>query len=101
MEISIEWFDGKYPSFNVSLTSKEGKYPFLVIKGCRIAQGTKGEFIGWPATKNQQTGKYWNHVYGSDEFAAVVLKKAKESQPAEDDKEPPRSSFDDSLDIPF
>lgn len=32
MEISIKWFDGKYPSFNVSLHSQVGRDPFLEVK---------------------------------------------------------------------
>lgn len=81
MEITIKWFDGKYPSFNVCLASQPGKDPFIEIKGCRVASGKEGDFVGWPATKNEKSGKYWNHVYASNEFAKVVLKKAKESQP--------------------
>jgi DNA-binding cell septation regulator SpoVG len=81
MHISIEWFKGKYPQFNVSLASAEGREPFLVIKGCRIVDGSKGSFVSWPATKNEKTGKYWNHVYASDAFAAKVLEEAALSKP--------------------
>lgn len=86
MEISIKWFDGQYPSFNVSIASKEGKEPFVEIKGCRIAQGKDGEFVATPSTKNEKTGKYWNHAYFSKDFAAVVLEKAKESQTKQQSK---------------
>lgn len=89
MNITIKWFtDSKYPSFNVSL-SNQGKEPFLEIKGCRIVKSKDGspsgfdEFVAWPSTKNEKTQKYWNHVYASREFADVVLKKAKQSQPTE------------------
>lgn len=81
MEISIKWFDGQYPSFNVGVASKAGNEPFVEIKGCRIVQGKDGEFMATPSTKNEKTGKYWNHAYFSKDFAAVVLEKAKESQP--------------------
>lgn len=82
MEITIRWFtDSKYPSFNVELASTPDRDPFITIKGCRIANSENGEFVGWPATKNQNTGKYWNHVYASKEFAEAVLEKAKEAQP--------------------
>lgn len=80
MHISIEWFAGKYPQFNVSLSSVEGREAFLVVKGCRIVDGSKGEFVSWPARK-QEDGKYWNHVYASEAFNAAVLEKAKERQP--------------------
>lgn len=80
MEISIKWFDGQYPSFNVGIASKEGKEPFVEIKGCRIVQGKDGEFVAPPSTKGKND-KYWNHAYFSKDFSAVVLEKAKESQP--------------------
>lgn len=87
MKISVEWLAGKYPQFNVSLAGGEGKEPFLVIKGCRIVSGSKGEFVSWPSTKNEKTGKYWNHVYASEAFASAVLAEAKKSQG--DDDTPP------------
>ena len=103
MEISIKWFDGKYPSFNVGIASKEGKEPFLEIKSCRIVQGKDGEFVSTPSTKNESTGKYWNHAYFSKDFAAVVLEKANESMPKQEQKPqgaPVKSdNFDD--DIPW
>ena len=76
MHITIEHIEGKYPSFNVAVSSVEGKEPFIVIKGCRIANGTKGPFVSWPATKNEKTGKWWNHVYASEAFAQVVYQEA-------------------------
>jgi DNA-binding cell septation regulator SpoVG len=100
MEIIIEWQDSKYPQFNLSLASKPGNDPFLVVKGCRIVDGKDGEFVSGPSTKGN-TGKYWNHTYMSKDFAAVVLEKAKECQP---NQQPPakkqsNDNFDD--DIPF
>ena len=77
MHISIEHFDGKYPSFNINLHSKPGEDAFLSIKGCRVISGSKGDFISYPATKNEKTGKYWNHVYGGEKFNAAVLEKAR------------------------
>lgn len=108
MHISIEHFDGKYPQFNVSLHTNEGPEPFLVIKGCRIVSGSKGDFVSWPATKNEGTGKYWSHVYGSDAFSAAVLEKAQRNKPAAPPRQAPKpapagSGFDDMQDdsIPF
>lgn len=101
MHISIEWFAGKYPQFNLSLASAEGREPFLVVKGCCIVDGSKGPFVSWPATKNEKTGKYWNHCYASEPFAAAVLAEAEKTQPRE---EAPRgrapAAIDDS-DVPF
>jgi hypothetical protein len=79
MEISVQWFNDQ---FNVGIASKEGREPFLSIKGCRIVDGSKGAFVSWPATKNQSTGKYWSHAWASDDFNAVVLEKAQASAPS-------------------
>ena len=89
MHISIKWFDGKYPSFNVSLHAKEGAEEFLTVKGCRIATGANGAFVSWPSTKNQDSGKYWNHVWANEKFAAAVLEKAQASQPKEQEPAKP------------
>jgi DNA-binding cell septation regulator SpoVG len=97
MEIEIKYFDGKYPSFNVMLSSNKGAAPFLEIKGCRIVDGQKGSFVGWPATKNEKTGKYWNHVYGNEAFSAAVLNKAIASMPSKQKQ----VVSDDDGDIPF
>lgn len=80
MKITVKHFAGQYPSMNVGLSSAEGREPFLEIKGCRIVSGAKGEFISWPSRK-QDDGKYWNHVWGSEEFQAAVLKEAQKSAP--------------------
>ena len=85
MNITVKWFDGKYPSFNLMLASKEGAEPFLEIKGCRIVDGKSGPFVSYPS-KKLDTGKYWNHVYGSEKFNAAVLAVARESMT--DDKPP-------------
>jgi hypothetical protein len=79
MKISIKHFDGQYPSFNVSLANP-GKEPFIEIKGCKIMNGSNGEFVSWPSRKKDD-GSYWNHVYASNDFNAAVLKAAKEGQP--------------------
>lgn len=97
MKITIEHFPGERPQFNVSLSSGEGKEPFLVIKGCRIVEGNKGAFVSWPARK-LDTGKYWNHVYASDAFAAAVLAEAQKTQT----KVAPKSrNTEPADDIPF
>jgi hypothetical protein len=98
MEISITWHSD---NFNVDLASKPGKDAFLSIKGCRLVNGSNGPFVSYPAKKNEQTGKYWNHCWGSQEFNAVVLEKALASQP---NKAPARTSAgggSDFEDAPF
>lgn len=99
MNVSIEWHDGKYPSFNVNLSSKEGADAFLSIKGCRIVDGSKGQFVSYPATKNEKTGKYWNHAWASEKFNAVVLEKALASMPKASAPSGGGASVDE--DIPF
>jgi DNA-binding cell septation regulator SpoVG len=58
--------------FNVTLTSPGKTEPFVTIKGCRVVSGSNGPFVSWPARK-MDNGKYWNHVYASNEFTAAVL----------------------------
>lgn len=98
MEITVQHFDGQYPSFNIMLHSAPGAQPFLTIRGCRIVNGKDGDFISYPSRKGND-GKYWNHVIGGEKFNDAVLKKA---QAAVAHKQQPRKSsgFDDS-DPPF
>jgi hypothetical protein len=88
MEIRTIWQQGQYPSFNLELASEEGREAFLVLKGCQIKDGTNGPFVSVPSKKNESTGKYWNHAYLADKFAAIVLSKAQESQPRAEPRKP-------------
>ena len=102
MEIKVEWRDGKWPTFNLSLATKEGKDPFVVIKGCGLMKGKNGEFVKFPSKKNED-GTYFNFIYASKDFGEVVLKKAKESFPERQMDEPTRrgsiADMEDS--VPF
>lgn len=105
MDITIKHFDGERPQFNVMLHTAKGSEPFLEIKGCRIVNGTNGPFVSWPATKGNN-GKYWNHVYAGEKFAAHVLALAQGGQARR--PPPPRpaprasSGFEDMADdVPF
>jgi DNA-binding cell septation regulator SpoVG len=102
MEINVEWRDGKWPTFNLSLATKEGKDPFIVIKGCGLMKGKNGEFVKFPSKKNEDN-TYFNFIYASKDFGDVVLKKAKESFPERQADEPTRknSVIDMDSDIPF
>lgn len=54
-------FHGKYGTkFNLVFELENGAE--VTIYGCRIVEGRKGEFIGWPSYEGKD-GKYWNHVY--------------------------------------
>lgn len=99
MDIRIEHFDGKYPSFNVALASAPGKPEFLTVKGCRLVEGSKGTFVSWPATKNEKTGKYWSHVWANEAFAAAVLEKATAGKPKVEHRQSRR--IDDDDEAPF
>ncbi len=99
MEIAIEWHGDQ---FNVALTSAKGQEPFITIKGARIVDGAKGAFVSWPATKNQTSGKWWSHVWGSDKFNAVILERAQATRPQESDpKKRPAPQDDQDESIPF
>lgn len=102
MKISIKHFTGQYPSFNVSLSTREGMEQFIEIKGCKIMNGSNGEFVSWPSRK-LDGGKYWNHVYASNAFNEAVLKEAKVEAPAPVQAAPKAVSapFDDLQDVPF
>jgi len=102
LKITIEHFAGERPQFNVSLATSEGKEPFLTIKGCRIVDGSKGQFVSWPA-KKMDSGKYWNHVYASESFNAAVLAEAAKSAPREEPRRPVTRNkvMQDDDDIPF
>jgi hypothetical protein len=102
MEITVKWFDGQYPSFNLILATAPGKEPFIEIKGCKIVDGKNGPFISYPSRK-QDDGKYWNHVYASDAFNGVVLEKAQAAMPSKAPARPARQAQRDDPDgdIPF
>ena len=78
MHISVTWHD---KSFNLDLASAKGKEAFLSVKGCRLVAGSNGEFISFPSRKNEQTGKYWNHVWANEAFQAEVIRIANASKP--------------------
>ena len=82
-------------NFNVNRSSKPGAEAFLSIKGVRIVSGAKGDFVSYPARKNEQTGKWWNHVWASDAFNRAVLEKAQASMPKGKQRQ------DEDSDVPF
>lgn len=97
MHIAIEHHNDQ---FNVNLSSKEGAEAFLSIKGCRIASGREGEFVSYPATKNQSTDKWWRHVWASDKFSHAVLEKYHATKPQRGAGRAQRGG-DDYEDAPF
>ena len=77
MHIMIIWHDKQ---FNVDIAASEQREAFLSIKGCRLVEGSSGTFVSFPSRKNEQTGKYWNHVWANPAFQAEIVKHAKASQ---------------------
>lgn len=54
-------FAGKYGiKFNLTFELENGAE--VTIYNCRIVEGRKGDFIGWPSYEGRD-GKYWNYVY--------------------------------------
>jgi DNA-binding cell septation regulator SpoVG len=97
MKINIERHGDQ---FNVQLSSAEGREPFLVVKGCRIVDGSKGKFVSWPARKKDD-GTWWNHLWASEGFAKAVLDEALKSQPAPQRDKAPRRDEDKRGEVPF
>lgn len=91
MNITIEHGSSDY--FSVSLASAAGKDAFLVIRGCRVKDGSKGRFVSGPS-KKLDSGKWFSHCWMSDGFQAAVLKAYDASAP-----KPASTASDD--DIPF
>lgn len=96
MPIIIKHHDGERPSFDVGIAKTGVSEPYITIKGCRVVDGQKGRFISWPA-KKLDSGKYWNHVYATEDFVRAVLQAHDESRPKL--KAAPPQPDDD--DIPF
>ncbi len=94
MHVSVEWHD---KSFNVSLHSREGVDAFLTIKGCRIIDGKDGPFVSFPARKNENSGKWWQHVWANEKFQAEVVRLAEAAKPGQKASKPAPADED----IPF
>jgi len=95
MHVTVKWFKDQ---FNVSLHAREGVEEFLTVKGCRIVAGKDGYFVGFPATKNETSGKWWTHVWSNEKFQAEVIRVANEAKPGGPAAKKPQASNDD---IPF
>lgn len=100
MHITTKWFDSKYPTFNIEIASAEGREPFITIRDCKLIEGKNGVFISYPA-KKMESGKYWNHVVGNEQFNEAVVKKAQAAQPQQKAQAAKAGSADLESDIPF
>lgn len=79
-------FAGKYGiKFNLTLELENGAE--VTIYNCRIVEGRKGDFIGWPSYEGRD-GKYWNHVYVDINQSEIeeIISEAREQASAADSK---------------
>jgi hypothetical protein len=95
MHISVKWFG---ESFNVNLHSKAGAEEFLSVKGCRIKDHDGKQFLAFPSSKNEKTGKWWNHAWGNEAFQSEVIRIAKATK---GEAKSARDVSDIEDDIPF
>lgn len=51
----------------------------VTIYGCKVVEGSKGDFISFPSHKGKD-GKYYNHAYIklSDEASAAIIAQVEE-----------------------
>lgn len=99
MDVSVEWREGKWPTFKVILRAKPGADPFLEIKDCKLVDGSKGTFVSYPARKDEKSGKWWPYLYGGEAFNAHVVKLAQAALPGTARGVSRKESSDDE--IPF
>jgi DNA-binding cell septation regulator SpoVG len=99
MKITVTWFPGSHPSFNLGLHTTADSEEFLSVKGCKIVEGKEGPFVSYPYTKKPD-GNYWRHAWGSKAFNEAVLKEALKERPAVQ-KAYPKSESSDGDSIPF
>lgn len=72
MQVTIEP-SGSGKTFGIALSKKEGDKPFMVVKGCRLANKKDGgQFVSGPSAK-MDDGSYLNYLFIDKEFADYVL----------------------------
>jgi len=104
MNITIEHHD---KTFNINFHRAEGEEAFLSIKGCRIAQGPKGDFLALPSRKKQRGDGYWKHAWADEKFQSAVMQMAAKATPVKAPPKPapklPDASGFDSMDsdVPY
>lgn len=67
-------------TFGIALHKVGADKPFAVIKGCKMASGSNGEFVSGPSTK-MDDGKWFNYLFMDKDFGAYVTKLALEAMP--------------------
>lgn len=81
----------------IAIHKKGEDKPFLVVKGCKIANGQNGQFLSGPSAK-MDSGEWINYLFMTKEFGGYISGLALEvMQP----KKPESSKRDYSEDVPF
>lgn len=81
----------------IAIHKKGEDKPFLVVKGCRIANGQNGQFLSGPSIK-LDSGEWLNYLFTSKEFGSYITSLAVDAMPTKPAKQ---SSATDDSDIPF
>mgnify|MGYP003591551686 CR=1 FL=1 len=84
-------------TFGVALV-KDDKV-LLVVKGCKLANGSNGQFVSGPSAK-MDNGEWFRYLYMDKQFGDYVTKLAIEAMPKEPQQSKPKAASLES-DIPF
>ena len=84
-------------TFGVALV-KDDKV-LLVVKGCKLANGSNGQFVSGPSAK-MDNGEWFRYLYMDKQFGDYVTKLAIEAMPNEPQQSKPKAA-DLESDIPF
>ena len=74
---------GRFTFYTVRLHTAEGRDPFLEVKDCKLIEGSKGRFVGFPARKDDKD-KWWPYLYASEAFQAEIIKAMDAATPKQD-----------------
>jgi DNA-binding cell septation regulator SpoVG len=92
---------GRFTFYTIRLHTDKGD---LEIKDCKLIEGSKGRFVGFPARKDDKD-KWWPYLYASEAFQVEIIKAMDAATPKQDTrtlgerKKPTLAEMDD--DIPF
>ena len=84
-------------TFGVALV-KDDKV-LLVVKGCKLANGSNGQFVSGPSAK-MDNGEWFRYLYMDKQFGDYVTKLAIEAMPKAPQQSNPKAA-DLESDIPF
>lgn len=87
-------------TFGIAIVKNEKV--LLAIKGCKLANGTNGQFVSGPSSK-MDDGTWMNYLFINKEFNEYLTKLAIEAvpQPPPPPAKPARAAVVDDVDVPF